>query len=503
MSLDKGMTIISEALLAVGIILVSMAFVIVGGNIISFQTEGLFSSTQNQMPEQITGIVNELPESSGEFSTTYEPEIDTYTLQVQENRTVTADIPDAGRSSTEFLDYRIENTVIRNADKICIRKNSNNISISSGSCDTGNLSTFCANGRCINNNCQPGKGETCANSGGDCSCPADSASPEASDTCKPDYKADNFINASGAGDSDLDATRPIGCVEKDYINAQSKGDRCEYDFECKGSNTCSSSTSSSGRCCPQGEMWNGSACTPTYQIVAVPIKYNLPSEMSSYKQDASDFEEFWERKSVFRTCNSPDKAVEVKTLSNTCSNDVSSACQGSFCSDACANAIIQCASNNYPNFDKAEGFYDGPGMSVSGGTVTGCSGKADLTLDNQGSSNGGAIHITGSGFESGKGVAHELGHDFGLCHGKSDSSWSNPSVKPCNPSIDSGCSGTGSTGTCIGCDSSYCPNDDPQDPADVMNYQNLNPPSKYNFKSQEDSHVSSFTEVQEVLNSCQ
>ncbi len=420
-----------------------MAFVMVGGNIISFQTEGLFGSTQNQMPEQISNIINELPQSSGEFSTTYEPEIDTYTLQVQENRTVTADIPDAGRSSTEFLDYRIENTVIRNADKICIRKNSNNISISSGPCHTGNLSTFCANGRCINNNCQPDKGETCANSGGDCSCPADSTSPGASNTCKPDYRAENFINATGAGDSDLDATQPIGCVENKYIGAQSKGDRCEYDFECD-SGKCNDPHHSapSGvtqkRCCPGGESFNGTGCEDDdrYHLVFVPARY---SSQSQFSNDATQAFNYFVPKSPFNKCSTPSNKIKKTEL------DVSQCniqnCDISPGRNQCYTKMRQCANNQLGtgNWNKLVGIAKGDGPTItlpSGATGTLCGRAKNIPSDI-------SVSYSACGTDT---VSHEAGHTLGLYHihgGEGDPGGTVCDLPGSQPNEDDGkCKGT-------------------------------------------------------------
>lgn len=518
----KGITIVSEALLSIGIILVAVAFVFVGGNIVNLQSEGLFGSAQNQMGNEIGSVIRGLPDSSGTYSSTYKAELSSYTLSVEDNSVVNVEVPGQSTSSRIFTGFRLENNRISDSEAICISRTGSNVSITAGGCDNSSMSNFCTNGRCINGVCQVNMGETCSNSGGDCACSPNS-------DCETGYKAEDYIDASGSGDDELD-TNEKGCVLPRFVGAQgSEEDKCDYDFECSTSLTCTDHGGSSpGRCCPSGEYWNGTACTASYTIVAVPIKYNFPSEKSQYESKADQFEEFWERESVFRTCDSPSTSVDVKTLDSSCSNNVESACQGNFCSQNCANEIIQCASNNYPNFDKAEGLYNGPGMSMGGGTVVGCAGKANLRGSSQGSLNGGALHITGLGFESGKGSAHELGHDFGLCHGKSDGSWSNPSVKPCKLS-DSGCEvicrdsdGDGDTsectktgdtcsgsecvstteGTCIGCTSSYCPNNDPKDPKDIMNYQDVTPNTKYKFKTQEDQHISSFSAVDQVLDAC-
>jgi hypothetical protein len=316
------MTVVSEALLAIGIIMVSMAFVLVGGNIISFQTEGLFQSTQNRIPAQISKLVREMPSASGTYSTTFQPSIESYTLQIQSNRTITAEVPDAGRSSTTFLDYRMENTVIRNAEEVCITKKSDNVSITSGSCETGNLNNFCADGRCINNICQPDRGETCANSGGDCTC---------NTQCQPDYEAGTYMNPiQGAGDS-MEDTDQKECVLPRFVDAQDNpGDKCEYDFEC-GTDSgqdlqCNSATGSSGLsdtyCCPQGKNWNGIKCKDTnvLEIAAVPISFPASelddsiSGYSSYTDMISSMSQAYGANTPFKQCSAPGNHYEIKPI---------------------------------------------------------------------------------------------------------------------------------------------------------------------------------------------
>jgi hypothetical protein len=290
------MTIISEALLAIGTIMVAIAFVFVGGNIVSFQSEGLFSSTQNQLSQEVSGVVNGLPDTKGSFSTTYEPSIGSYTLTVQEHRTVVAEIPGQESSSTTFLDYYLENTRISDAEQICVSKSGSRINFSEGNCDSGGLSNFCADGRCVNDICQPGKGETCSNSGGDCMCPVDAESDEASGVCDSDYEAESFIDADTSGED----TTELGCVKKDYVDVQEVGEQCSQDFECVEQNdagtqvTCNPSAPSgpSGNyCCPSGLSYAGSGqgCkfVNRFHLVFVPLQYGdgENSQFESWVED--------------------------------------------------------------------------------------------------------------------------------------------------------------------------------------------------------------------------
>ncbi len=286
--------------------------------------------------------------------------------------------------------------------------------------------------------------------------------------------------------------------------------------------------------CQKGLRLFGNKCIEPFRLAVVPVNFSFPSDNATYNTLVDQFEDFWEQK-TFGSCSYPDKAVEVLRINEDCS-PAKSACLPSaldMCNSHCASAVISCAQDKYSNVDKAEALLKGNGASnpFGPGTVTGCSPLASLTQDNRGSDLGGAIHATSLGFENGKGSAHELGHDFGLCHGRSNAAWSStPSQKPCNPSEDGNCvpycldlndDGTrdctvtrtsdgipqscngpecsDTQGSCIGCASSYCPNNDAAAQDDVMNYQNQ--PS-YKFYSEEQEHLETFGSVQRIVDAC-
>ena len=393
------MTIVSEALLAIGIIMVSMAFVLVGGNIISFQTEGLFQSTQNRIPAQISKLVREMPSASGTYSTTFQPSIESYTLQIQSNRTITAEVPDAGRSSTTFLDYRMENTVIRNAEEICITKKSDNVSITSGSCQTDNLNNFCANGRCINGICQVNRGETCANSGGDCTC---------NTQCQPDYEANSHMNPiTGAGDN-TDDTNQKECVLPRFVGSQdNSGDKCEYDFEC-GTDSgqdlqCNSATGSSGLsnsyCCPQGKNWNGSQCEDVDKLKLVFVPLNTKNGDYNYGNGVSTQSSFFEQ--VYPVSS---QDVKFEKLTQTCNVPVD---QNSCSNDDRRNTLQKvqdCAINQgHGNADHYVGMFQNnicQNIGPSNKDVAGWSVPTTPSV------------VSEAGFK--EVTAHEIGHNYGL-----------------------------------------------------------------------------------------
>ena len=388
------MTIISEALLAIGTILVAVAFVFVGGNIINFQSEGLFSSTQNQLSQEVSGVVNGLPDSGGSFSTTYEPSISSYSLTVQEHRTVVAEVPGQESSSTTFLDYYLENTRISDADQICVSKTGSQINFSEGSCSSGGLSNFCTDGRCVNDICQPDRGETCSNSEGDCMCPGDAESDEASGVCDTDYEAESFIDADTSGED----TTELGCVKEDYVDVQETGERCSQDFECSADLSCnephySASGVSGSRCCPEGSSWNGSACQEDDKIklVFVPLNENTGSFDTAADQQSEFFIDQY-------PIDDPSK-VEVEKVESVCNVPAEGA--------ACSNSemistlpeIEQCAQNaGYNDFTFAIGIYQNNVCGSTAGWSDGSGGTRAVVAE------AGHEEVT----------AHEIGHEYGL-----------------------------------------------------------------------------------------
>ncbi|EGQ43706.1 MAG: hypothetical protein J07AB43_16970 [Candidatus Nanosalina sp. J07AB43] len=259
-----------------------------------------------------------MPDASAQFSTTYTPDVETYELQVQEGRTITTNVPEAGSSSTEFLNYNIQNTVIRNAEDICIKKKSDQVTLERGPCGSPDLDDFCENGRCINDICQPERGETCANSGGDCTC---------STQCQPGYEAGTYMNPiQGAGDGN-DDTNQTECVLPKFVGAlDSNGSECEYDFEC-GTNPsgqdlqCNQpapgSPPTGSYCCPSGTNYDGNQCKDVKRVKLVFVPLNTKNGAYSYDSGVSTQSSFF--KQVYPISS---QSVEVEKISNICNVDV-------------------------------------------------------------------------------------------------------------------------------------------------------------------------------------
>ncbi|MDY6778068.1 MAG: hypothetical protein SVU32_05340, partial [Candidatus Nanohaloarchaea archaeon] len=167
----KGLSILSEAILAIGVIAIAIMFALITGNIIGFQSQGFFTGSQQEITDDISSRIDMISAYNGTTAITYQPTVSQYRLRVTEQSIISVQLPNQGTQSTSFEDVKLENTRIEDAETLCIRKKGQKIAITAGNCSTTQLSNFCANGRCINGQCQPERGETCGNAPADCSCP--------------------------------------------------------------------------------------------------------------------------------------------------------------------------------------------------------------------------------------------------------------------------------------------------------------------------------------------
>lgn len=439
----KGLTIVSEAILSLGIILVSIAFALVAGQVVDLQAQSLFSSTETGFADRLSGRVGQLADTNATYTTTFEPEIDTYTVRSEGKSTLTVDLPQTESEEIGFLSVNVESPRISDAEQICISRTGDNVSLTSGPCSSDVLSDFCEDGDCINDICQPERGETCDNSGGDCRCPEDSTTEAASGECLPDYKAGDYMDEEGAGDGQADSTEPIGCVQQRFVGAQERGERCAEEFECQGSLSCNPSAptaSVSGDfCCPQGKSWDPNAgpngngkCVSrqVFDVVYVPIKMDSP-DSQKYKQTADRTQDVLENSGVFNGCANPSRHANKVTVPI----DSGGACDISDCQDlnqggSCFQKIKECAEQHVGqgNYERALGICDNEGGTFSGGSwqpgecerednqPEGLCGKAaGLPADS-------AVLFTNNACKAGRGESlaqvgvHELGHTFGLPH---------------------------------------------------------------------------------------
>ncbi|MBI4439196.1 hypothetical protein HY640_04650 [Candidatus Woesearchaeota archaeon] len=262
--------------------------------------------------------------------------------------------------------------------------------------------------------------ENCVNSPEDCSCSAKELGP-----CCP--------TCQNTGETGCCPKNQIRCGEKCIPEPATKlgeAKQCGCSEQCEQGLKCSQDKEGdkTSACCPAGKEWDSRAntCKETkqWQLVVVPINYNLDdaSQKSDFMTKSQTFSELWKQVSPFNKC--PEK---VKLLLAENCPEAASACLGlsenpelksKACEPGCGNAIIRCATSKYTEFDKAEGLFRGVISDKNG--ILGCSSLTDI-LNNPpppkfiGNKMGGAVsqsHLNDEGLIS----AHEMGHDFGLCH---------------------------------------------------------------------------------------
>lgn len=132
----KGMSAVSEALMALGVVVISIMFVLVAGNIINFQTGQTTLTTQQSIPETISNIIEVMKSMDGEVYYTYEPDKEVYTLKMVDQAFLEVSIPQENINSSAFVseDISIENQVIENQEKLCIQKQGEKYQILGGEC---------------------------------------------------------------------------------------------------------------------------------------------------------------------------------------------------------------------------------------------------------------------------------------------------------------------------------------------------------------------------------
>lgn len=407
----NGMSIMTEVILVIGILLVAGAFLTVTGDILGQQTSQVLTGEQRNIADDIASRINTMEGFKGETTVNYQPGIQQYTLHVKENSVVEVQLPNKKVSTTRFENLHLENTVIENEETICIHRDGTDVSFTPGNCTTVDLSNFCANNRCVNGVCDAERGETCSSD--DCDCtpeayPDDADTSDVSDHCGPGYEPADYIDGTGPGTVD-----PLGCVDQDYVGVQDEGDRCDRDFECSQDMVCNEAHPGSNidgsYCCPAGQRWNGQECASpdVYDIVFVPLNYNS-GEYDLFRQKAEATFDTFLPKSPFRTCSNPEYHVRAHYL-----DDMGGGCGSSgpnaICDECPRTARDRVLNSNLANtWDKIVGICKGNSCSPGTG-ICGCAMgiPGDASATNQ-------INC-GSTPPSNVGV-HEMGHTQGLYH---------------------------------------------------------------------------------------
>lgn len=389
----KGLTITSEIIMALGMIVLAVVFSLVSSQVIASQQSGIFSSVQEGMAQDIADNIEQIESFSGSTQITYETPIDLYTLQMKDGK-IELDIEGEETKEVRIQTAELEQNKVENADNICISRG-DKVSIDAGRCETIETSDLCVGGGCNPNQCQPDLGEDCSNSG--CSC-GEQDSP-ASSICAYNHDPNYDPEYIEGGEAVVD----LSCINEEYVGVQEEGERCEYDFECSGIEsdglTCSihsdADSSDSKHCCPEGEAWDGEQCREEidkFKLAFVPLNQNT----GSYDSAVNSQSEFFIENYPFKSCQDQ---VEIIKVDEVCSVPVGP----SSCTDSGRQQTIEsiedCVEDaGHPDYDKAAGIFQN---DICGGTLGWSYGPSHYD----------AV-VSTVGFE--EVTAHEIGHEYGL-----------------------------------------------------------------------------------------
>ena len=285
--MTKGVTIISEVLIAIVVLTMTVILALMASGVIGTQISTIIGTAESGLIQELRFNVEKVESSDGSIRISYEPSVDSYTLQTDGRQVQVSSSGRVGQITTTNSIF--QDTNIQDADELCITKNNSLISINEGACDTPDKDEICEDG-CDPMVCLP-EWESCDTSGCDCSY---DTSGEASGICGPGYNP-------GYIESNTGPVTEFGCVNKEYVGKQGEGERCEEEFECGSGLKCGEgSNTDKSYCCPQGQVFDGDRCADvkTYDIVYVPVNYNS-SEYSSYQERARNFHSDYVNRSPF------------------------------------------------------------------------------------------------------------------------------------------------------------------------------------------------------------
>lgn len=132
-----GMTVTSETIMLLGLILIAMALLPSVLNIIGSEGEGVVEGYQDRIAEDITVTATKLAHQRNDYiAITYEPPAAQYVLTVENNTQLTVTVPGGDTYTAAVTEVLLEDTRIENAEELCITKNSSTdaITIEEGTC---------------------------------------------------------------------------------------------------------------------------------------------------------------------------------------------------------------------------------------------------------------------------------------------------------------------------------------------------------------------------------
>lgn len=138
----KALSAVSEGLFAIGIIMVSVIFIISASNILRFQTERTVQATQENLAWELSTIINRIDTYNNPMIYTHRTDLSNYVLTVEENTHITVEIPEADRTRTRAVAANLKlegGDSIENEENICIKKKesgpeTDEITIQGGAC---------------------------------------------------------------------------------------------------------------------------------------------------------------------------------------------------------------------------------------------------------------------------------------------------------------------------------------------------------------------------------
>ncbi len=239
----KGIAILTEIILSVGIIAAGAIFFLVGYDFLGHETQTAYKYTELQFLLDIGNRIDTSSSQLGRTTVEYRVPFDVYSLK-GENNILTLQTADNPSPSHTLLEFNLKDFNISDQDYICLYFKNKTAVVEPGECPNLNVSDdFCANLRCVDGICTSDYGENCLSP--DCNC--------SGGICQPHYKTEC-----------LDSK---GCVKEECVGVLNYSNTCKYSWECgtfeDDQMNCKPSKNniSNKGCCPPDEVWNGTQCT--------------------------------------------------------------------------------------------------------------------------------------------------------------------------------------------------------------------------------------------------
>jgi hypothetical protein len=132
---QRGLSSTSEILLVLGIVIAAIAFLPIAARVIGSQTGSVMSNQQSEIASDVASRIGSITSHGTQrIAVTYRPPVEQYVLTVQEQDTITVQLPNTETQSMTLSDVTIENTQIENAEAICISRDQATVRLTDGVC---------------------------------------------------------------------------------------------------------------------------------------------------------------------------------------------------------------------------------------------------------------------------------------------------------------------------------------------------------------------------------